>query len=293
VAALEDVRRRQRRALGAAFVTVVLWASAFVGIRSASTEFSAGALTLGRLLVGTLALSIVALGRHAKLPARADVLRLVACGLLWFAAYNLVLNAAEHRVDAGTAAMLVNVNPIFVAILAGVLLHEGFPRGLLWGCAVAFSGAIVIGFATSDASSAAGLGAVLCVVAALVSALGFVLQKPLLVRMSALEATCYSCAIGMLACLPFGAQLVHEIGDAHGTKLGWIVYLGVFPTAVAFTTWSYALARTEAGRLGSTTYLVVPIAIALGWLILDERPPVLAIAGGVLCVVGAGIARRR
>ena len=287
------MRRRRRRALGAAFVTVVLWASAFVGIRSASTEFSAGALTLGRLLVGTLALSIVALGRHARLPARTDVVRLVACGLLWFAAYNVVLNAAEHRVDAGTAAMLVNVNPIFVAILAGVLLHEGFPRGLLWGCAVAFSGAIVIGLATSDASSAAGLGAVLCVLAALASALGFVLQKPLLTRMSALEATWYSCAIGLLACLPFAPQLVHEAGNAHGTKLAWIVYLGVFPTAVAFTTWSYALARTEAGRLGSTTYLVVPIAIVLGWLILDERPPVIAIAGGALCVLGAAIARRR
>jgi drug/metabolite transporter (DMT)-like permease len=289
----EEVRRRRLLALGAALVTVVLWASAFVGIRSASTEFSAGALTLGRLLVGTLTLSVVALSRHARLPARADLARLLVCGLLWFAVYNLVLNEAEHRVDAGTAAMLVNVNPILVAILAGVLLHEGFPRGLLLGCTIAFAGAVVIGLATSDASSAAGIGAVLCIVAALASALGFVLQKPLLSRMSALEATWCGCAIGMLATVPFAPQLVREVGDAHGTKLAWIVYLGVFPTAVAFTTWSYALARTEAGRLGSTTYLVVPIAIVLGWLVLGETPPVVAIGGGALCVAGAAIARRR
>jgi drug/metabolite transporter (DMT)-like permease len=291
--AVADGRRRDLRALGAAFVTVVLWASAFVGIRSVSGEFSAGSLTLGRLLVGTLALSVVALSRHARLPARADVPRLLACGLLWFAVYNTVLNEAEHKVDAGTAAMLVNVNPILVAILAGLLLKEGFPRRLLQGCLIAFAGAIVIGLTTSHASSGAGLGALLCIVAALASALGFVLQKPLLARMSALEATWYGCAIGMVACLPFAPQLLHQAGDAHGTKLAWIVYLGVFPTAIAFTTWSYALARTEAGRLGSTTYLVVPIAIVLGWIILAERPPVIAIAGGALCVGGAAIARRR
>ena len=51
------------------------------------------------------------------------------CGVLWLGVYNVALNAAERRVDAGTAAMLVNVGPILIAILAGTLLHgEGFPR---------------------------------------------------------------------------------------------------------------------------------------------------------------------
>jgi drug/metabolite transporter (DMT)-like permease len=291
--AVADARQRDLLALAAALVTVVLWASAFVGIRSVKGEFSAGALTLGRLLVGTLALTIVALARHARLPRREDVPRLVLCGLLWFAVYNLVLNEAEHKVDAGTAAMLVNVNPILVAILAGFLLHEGFPRVVVWGCAIAFAGAVIIGLATSHASSNADVGVVLCLVAAFASAAGFVLQKPLLSRMSALEATWLACAIGTVACLPFASQLVDQVGDAHAGKLAWIVYLGIFPTAIAFTTWSFALARTEAGRLGSTTYLVVPLAIALGWLILGETPPVVAYAGGALCIAGAAIARRR
>jgi drug/metabolite transporter (DMT)-like permease len=189
--------------------------------------------------------------------------------------------------------MLVNINPILVAIMAGVFLHEGFPRRLLAGCAVAFSGALVIGLATSHASESAGVGALLCVLAAVASAAGLVLQKPLLRRMSALEATWLACVIGTVACLPFAPQLVREAGDAHASKLAWVVYLGTFPTAIAFTMWSFALARTEAGRLGSTTYLVVPIAIVLGWLLLDERPPVIAIGGGALCILGAALARRR
>jgi drug/metabolite transporter (DMT)-like permease len=151
----------------------------------------------------------------------------------------------------------------------------------------------VIGLATSHTGASAGVGALLCVVAAFASAAGFILQKPLLRRMSALEATWLACAIGTIACLPFAPRLVREAGDAHASKLAWIVYLGIFPTAVAFTTWSFALARTEAGRLGSTTYLVVPIAIVLGWLILSERPPVVALGGGALCILGAALARRR
>jgi drug/metabolite transporter (DMT)-like permease len=289
----ERAARRDTLALAAALVTVVLWASAFVGIRSVKGEFSAGALTLGRLLVGTLILTVVALGRHARLPRRADLPLLVACGLLWFGLYNLALNEAEHKVDAGTAAMLVNINPILVALMAGIFLHEGFPRRLLAGCAIAFSGAAVIGLATSHASSGAGAGALLCVIAAFASAAGLVLQKPLLRRMSALEATWLACSVGTVACLPFAPQLLRQVGDAHASKLAWIVYLGIFPTAVAFTTWSFALARTEAGRLGSTTYLVVPMAIVLGWLILSETPPVVALAGGALCILGAALARRR
>ena len=289
----ERANRNDTLALVAALVTVLLWASAFVGIRSVKGEFSAGALTLGRLLVGTLVLTVVALSRGARLPRRADVPLLVSCGLLWFGLYNLALNAAEHKVDAGTAAMLVNINPILVAIMAGLFLHEGFPRRLLLGCAIAFSGAIVIGLATSHSSASAGVGALLCVLAAFASAAGLILQKPLLRRMTALEATWLACAIGTIACLPFAPQLVREVGNAHASKLAWIVYLGIFPTAIAFTTWSFALARTEAGRLGSTTFLVVPIAVLLGWLVLGETPPVIAIGGGALCIVGAALARRR
>src|SRR6478672_470350 len=145
-------------ALGAALVTVTLWASAFVGIRDAGRELSAGPLSLGRLLVAAVALGVVVAVRREALPPRADVPRLVLCGALWLGAYNVLLNAAEQRVDAGTAAMLVNVGPVLIALLAGLLLREGFPRSLLAGCAIAFAGAVVIGAATRSHSVDAGWG---------------------------------------------------------------------------------------------------------------------------------------
>jgi drug/metabolite transporter (DMT)-like permease len=71
-----------------------------------------------------------------------------------------------------------------------------------------------------------------------------------------------------------------------------MVYLGVVPTALAFSTWAYALRRMDAGRLGVTTYLVPPLVILLGWLFLDEVPPALAVVGGAVCLAGVALSRR-
>lgn len=285
--------REELLALGAAGITVALWASAFVGIRAAGADMSAGGLTLGRLLVGALALGVVVGVRREALPPRADLGRLVVCGVLWFGVYNLALNAGERRVDAGTAAMLVNVGPVLIALLAGWLLREGFPRSLVVGCAIAFAGAVVIGLATRQHSTDAAWGAVLCLVAAVTYAAGVVAQKPLLDRTSGLQITFLACLVGAVVCLPFSGVLVSDVRGAGGGALAWTVYLGVFPTAIGFTTWAYALRRTSAGRMGATTYLVPPLAIGLGWIILGESPPALAFAGGALCLAGVAVTRTR
>jgi drug/metabolite transporter (DMT)-like permease len=277
----------------AGVVTVVLWASAFVGIRAAGEHLTGGALSLGRLLVGSVVLGAVVLARREALPPRRDLPGLLVCAVLWFAVYNVALNEGERRVDAGTAAMLVNVGPILIALLAGRLLREGYPRPLLAGCVIAFAGVGVIAVATSADGVTASWGTLLCLGAAVAYAGGVVAQKPLLERTSALTITWLACTIGALCCLPFAPSLVDQLGRADTGTVAWIGYLGVFPTAIAFTTWGYALARTTAGRMGALTYTVPPLAVLLGWAMLGETPPAPAFAGGVLCLTGAWIARRR
>src|SRR3954451_12346841 len=284
-------RRSEHLAIAAALVTVALWASAFVGIRAAGRDLGAGPLTLGRLLAAAAALGVLVVARREALPPRGDAIRLVACGLLWLGAYSLLLNAAEQRVDAGTAAMLVNVGPLLIALLAGVLLGEGFPRSLLAGSAVAFAGAVVIGWATSERGVDAGWGAAMCLAAAAAYAGGVVAQKPLLERTSGLQVTFLACAVGAIACLPYAPALAGDVRAAGTGAVAWTAYLGVFPTAIGFTTWAFALRRTTAGRMGATTYLVPPIAVLMGWLVLGETPPGLALAGGALCLAGVFVAR--
>ena len=71
------------------------------------------------------------------------------------------------------------------------------------------------------------------------------------------------------------------------------MYLGVFPTALAFTTWAYALARTSASRMGATTYAVPALVVLMSWLFLDEVPGLLTLAGGALCLAGVAVSRSR
>ena len=213
--------------------------------------------------------------------------------MLWFGLYNVALNAAERRVDAGIAAMLVNIGPILIAILAGLVLREGFPPRLLFGCIVSFAGAALIGVAISRHGIRETWGAVLCVVAAFAYAGGVVAQKPVLRHFSALSVTWLACTVGALSCLPYAPTLVHQLGRARGSAIAWTIYLGVAPTAIGFVTWAYALARTTAGRMGSTTYLVPPLAVLLGWWMLDEVPPLLALPGGLLCLAGVALSRTR
>jgi drug/metabolite transporter (DMT)-like permease len=281
--------------MAAAAVTVVLWASAFVSIRDAAEHYGPGALALGRLLAGSVTLGILLLVRREGLPPRAAWPGIAVSGALWFGVYMVALNWGEQLVDAGTAAMVVNVGPMLIALLSGWLLKEGFPPMLLAGMGVSFAGAVVVGLSTSSGSHADGSlwGVLLCLVAAATYASGVVSQKPALRHASPLQATAFGCMTGMVLCLPFAGQLVGQVGDAPLSATLNMLYLGVFPTALAFTTWAYALARTTAGKMGATTYAVPALVVLMSWLFLGEIPAWLTLVGGVMCLAGVAVSRRR
>jgi len=279
-------------AVAAGLVTVTLWGSAFVAIRDAGQALSPGPLALGRLVVSLVVLGVAASIWREPLPQRRDLLSIAAFGVLFLGVYSLTVNAAERRVDAGTAAMLINVGPILIAILAGIVLREGFPRWIFAGCAVAFCGCVLIGVAKSHSGSRAGVGVALLIVAAFAYAVAVVIQKPVLERVSPLQVTWLGCAAGTVACVPFSPTLASELAEADAVAIGWTVYLGVAPTALGFATWAYALRRMSAGRLASLAYLIPVVAILLGWALLGETPPWLAVVGGALCLAGVFVARR-
>jgi drug/metabolite transporter (DMT)-like permease len=279
-------------ALIAGLVTVAAWGSAFVGIRAADRYLAPGALALGRLLVSTAILSVAALARREPLPGRRDLLAIAVYGIAWLGAYSITLNAAERLVDAGTAAMIINSGPLLIALLAGAFLREGFPARLLTGCAVALAGCLVIGAATIHGARS-GVGIALCVLAALAYAAAVVVQKPVLARVSPFQVTWLGCVAATIACLPFAPALGGDLRTASAGAIGWTIYLGAVPTALGFATWAFALRRASAGRTAALNYLIPVVAIVLGWSVLGERPPVLALAGGALCLLGVYLARRQ
>ncbi|MEU5378721.1 DMT family transporter [Streptomyces sp. NPDC005968] len=282
-----------RLAAGAATVTVVLWASAFVSIRSAGAAYAPGALALGRLLAGALTLGAICLVRREGLPPRSAWRGTAISGVLWFGVYMVVLNWGERQVDAGTAALVVNIGPVLIALLGSRLLGDAMPPRLLAGMAVSFAGAVTVGLSMSGDGGSSVLGVVLCLLAAMAYAAGVVAQKPALGSASPLQVTTWGCLVGALTCLPFAGQLVRDAAHAPVFATLNMLYLGVFPTALAFTTWAYALARTTASRMGATTYAVPALVVLMSWLFLGEVPGLLTLAGGVLCLAGVAVSRSR
>jgi drug/metabolite transporter (DMT)-like permease len=156
----------------------------------------------------------------------------------------------------------------------------------------------VIGVSESGGGQSGGgrssvTGIVLCVFAAVCYAAGVVCQKPALRHASAVQVTTFGCFTGTAACLPFAGQLVSQLGSAPVSDTLNVVYLGLFPTMLGFTTWAYALARTPAGKMGATTYAVPGLVVVMSWLILGQVPRWLTIAGGALCLAGVAVSRGR
>lgn len=277
----------------AAVVTVVLWASAFIGIRAAGHDYSPGPLALGRMFVGALALTVIAgLAGKIRLPRGRTLAGVIVWGVLWFGLYNLALNTAERTLDAGTASLLVGLAPILIAVFAGISLGEGFPARLLAGIGIAFAGVAGIALATSSGASDT-VSVALGLAAAVLYAGSTILQKRLLPQVDSLTMTWLGCLVGAVACLPFAPVLLRELAAAPTSATLSVVYLGVFPTAIAFITWGYALTRTTAGRLGAATYAAAPLAVLMSWALLGEVPTLIALTGGALCLTGVLVATLR
>jgi drug/metabolite transporter (DMT)-like permease len=273
-------------------ITLLLWASAFVAIRHLGHDVPPGALSLGRLLVASVALGLLVFRRKPTWPRRRDWPLLLLCGVAWFGIYNLALNDAERRIDAGTAALLVQIGPIIVAVLATVFLGERLTRWILVGMVVGFGGVVIIARGFSNGGTGDRAGVWLAVVAAVTYAIGVLAQKPLLRRLPGPEVTFIACLVGVATLLPWTGELVGVVQEADAGSLLWIAYLGIFPTAVAFSLWAFVLARSDAGKLTLTTFLVPFIATLIAWVLLAEVPPALTFLGGALCIGGVLLTRR-
>ncbi|MCP2238509.1 Threonine/homoserine efflux transporter RhtA [Prauserella halophila] len=272
----------------AALAVMLLWASSFVVIRDVGVHFSAGSMALLRLFVAVVALGVGAVFYRPAWPRTATAWGwILLWGVSWFGVYTVVLNLAERHIDAGTAAMLVNIAPLLVALASGLLLGEGLPARLLVGIGVSMAGVVVITLATTTGRLTVP-GVVLSVLAAVLYAGSVLLQKWRLTGGDSYAVTFVGIAGAMVACTPFSGHLAGDLSTASGASVLAVVYLGLFPTALAFNFWAYALKNIPAGVLSSSSLVVPALVVLLSWLALGEVPPWLAVLGGALCLTGAG-----
>ncbi len=273
------------RTLFALALTLVLWASAFAGIRAGLRAYSPANLAILRFLIASSVLAIYAAVAHFRRPMLRDVPGLILTGCIGITFYNLALNYGETRVTAGAASMLIASVPIFTALFARFWLHEKLSVMGWIGVFVSFAGIVLIASGESGGIHLS-LQALIILAAAITSAVYMILQKQYLARYSALEFTAYSIWFGTALMLPFGSGLLATVKSAPVAATLAIVYLGIFPGALAYVGWAYVMSHGAAGRTSTLLYVIPVFAIIIGWLWLGEVPRLLTFAGGAVALIG-------
>ena len=274
-----------KRSLFGAGVVVLLWASAFAGIRVGLESYAPESLALLRYLVASVMLLIYAIFTRMPLPDWRDLPTIFAMGFLGFTLYNVALNAGEVGVSAGVASFIVVSAPIFMVGFATVFFGERLNKWAWIGIAISFVGVTIISVTKPDGFYF-DERALLVLLAAIVQAGYSVGQKPLLKKYGALRFTTYAVWAGTVMLMIFTPTLINEMPSASTESTLAVIYMGVFPGAIGYLSWSFVLSRLPASIAGSFLYLIPAFAVIIAWFWLGEVPSVLALIGGTLIVIG-------
>jgi drug/metabolite transporter (DMT)-like permease len=205
--------------------------------------------------------------------------------------YQLLLNAGERVVPAGTASLLVATAPVYASLLAVAFLGERATRRRWAGSAVALAGTAMIA-----ASHGLGFGtsALIVLAAAVLQAIFHTAQKPLLARYTSFEVTAYAMWAGTVFILPWTGSLLRALwgagAHAGGAAIGSAVFLGLAPSAAGFVLWAYAMARMDVGRVTVSLYLVPAAAIGISLVWLGQVPGPAELTGGAIALAGVVLA---
>lgn len=216
--------------------------------------------------------------------------RIVLMGLLIVPTYNVLLNWGQGQVPAGTASLLIAMNPLFTYALALVTRQETHRVRKSLGLLLSFVGVYLL-LITQGRSFGPGYGLrALAVLGAPLSwAIATIVAKPLVTRESPLGVTYLSLAVGSVPFLliaPFDHTLRLSIGAFTLEDWFAITHLSLFCTIIGFAIWYASLRRLPASSVAAFVLLNPPMTIAFGPLWGTDQPTGAVIGFGAWILAG-------
>ncbi len=271
---------KSKLALGAVYV---IWGSTYaaiaVAVESLPPFLMAGVrwTLAGLLLYGILRL------RGVAAPSRKEWRQGVIAGSLLFVGGNGLVCWAEQRLSSGTAAMALATVPLFTVVIGWLVYREQRPDRLTWMGLCFGVGGVGALFGSHGAVDVGGVVAVL--VAALCWACGTLYVRYSTTRSSVFMASATHMVAGGVLMLLVGA-LRGEIPSAPSHEsLAALVYLVAFGSLAGFGAYAWLIKRISSGALATHAFVNPMVAVALGWLLLDEAVSVQTLAASMAIVV--------
>ncbi|MFG1346023.1 DMT family transporter [Xanthobacter autotrophicus DSM 431] len=269
----------------------IIWSSAFAVAKVALADcpplllLSARFLTAGGAILAVAAV-VLPRERFSRLGAR-DVAALALMGILNNACYLGLSYVGMTHVSSGFTAVLISANPLLTALVAAPLLGERLSGRKVAGLLLGMAGVALV-VRSRIASGHEDPTGTLYVLGALVT----LSAATLLFKRIRTSATLWigsgiQSLAGGLALLPV-ALWREDMADVHLTLPLTLAfsYLTFAGSVGAFSLWFFILGRTSATRASALHFLMPPLGLMFGWLLLGEKVPLLDLAGVVPIALG-------
>ncbi|MCL2421087.1 MAG: DMT family transporter [Defluviitaleaceae bacterium] len=270
----------------AAAFTILFWSSSFPAVRYSLEYYSPESLMIFRFLVASALLLGYCIIKKVPLPEKKDLPLFAVSGFVGLFLYMWAFNTGTGLVLSGISGFIIAAAPVFTLLLSIFFLKEK-AGPLVWiGVLTSFAGIVIIA-ATQITEMQLNTGVWLLLGAAVFTSIFNIMQKRILRKYTVMQATAYSVAFGTLFMCVFLPNFVQEFPAAPLEANIIIIYLGIFPAALAYFLWGYALAKSEKTiYITSFLYLTPFLSSVMAFFWLGEVMPALAFVGGIIVVVG-------
>lgn len=272
---------------------VLLWATGFIGARYAMPwagpfEFLTARFVLACLLVGAIA----RLAGSAPADRKGAVQAMIAGTMIHGVYLGGVFWAIRHGMPAGLSALIVGLQPLITALMAGGLLGERtLPRH--WaGLAIGFAGiAIVLVPPGSPMPKGVGAATLAASVLAVVGmSAGTIWQKRFVSRLDLLTGTAWQYFGAALMMIVLAALFERDRIVLNGELVFALAWLVLVLSTGAIMLLMLLIRRGEVARVASLFYLVPAVTAVLAWALFGETLTMVQIGGMALAGVGVALA---
>jgi len=281
--------------LAAGLGAASIWGGMYVVSKVVLDVVPPFALLASRLILGAAALGLVAVFRHARLPARKRTLAIFGTGAIGYGISLGFQFVGTKLSTASNGALVTSATPAFILLFAPFLLGEKTtPRRLIALVVATLGVAAVVDPRSAELSPSLFAGNMSLLAAALTWALYSVLVRKVARGEDPVISTAVMLVGGLPTSLVFGAIELGSTGIATGSMtvgiVGGILFLGLVCTAVAMFLWNYAFTALPAAVASLTFFAQPVVGTVLGVLFLGEVLTPLFLAGGALIAVGLVVA---